>query len=229
MKKLVILLVVALMLQSCYRPATFSRTATGMWTGATLGGSLGGLMGGRRGHHMGTVVGLIAGAAAGMASAQAAERRYDDYVNNYNRSSRSAYRDANRQQRSEVIERDDYQGEDKPYRPLVLRNLRFIDDGGNQTVNRDEDGKIIFELSNPTDETLYDVVPYVYEVNGNSHIVLSPSTRIEVVKPGDVVRYTCSLHADKKLSAGTLTFRIAVAYGESDFVTLRDFSLPSAK
>lgn len=113
--------------------------------------------------------------------------------------------------------------------PLVLRNLRFVDDGGNQTVNRNEDCKIVFELANTSGSDQYDVVPYVYELTGNKHIYISPSTRIEVVKAGDVVRYTCTVRADKKLSAGTLTFRIAVSYGDSDFVTLRDFSLPCAK
>ncbi len=230
MKKIIFLLASVLLLESCTR-RTFYGSTHGMWAGATIGGALGGLMGGRHGHNFGTVIGVIAGAAAGAIAADAAEaaeqRRYDEYVRDYDRSSHYS----NRSARS--VEGHSYGDSgstvEKVYSPLTIRNLRFIDDGGNQIVNRGEDCKIIFELCNNTDDTLYDVVPYVNEISGNSHVFLSPSTRIEVVKPGDVVRYTCSLRADNRLSKGILNFRIAVSYAEGDFVTLREFSLQAAK
>lgn len=238
MKKLAILLIAAIAMQSCSRSSLGGAT-TGMWTGATLGGAIGGLMGGHRGHHLGTVVGVIAGAAAGAVAANNAEKRYDEYVENYNSSSRNrSHKNSRRVEDSynsydnRESSRDSYNGSSAVVQkssPLVLRNLRFVDDNGNQTINRNEDCKIIFELSNPTNEALYDVVPAVYEIDGNSHVNLSPSTRIEVVKPGDVVRYTCSLRSDGKIKVGALKFRIAVAYAENDFITLREFSLPTAK
>ncbi len=230
MKKVILVLASVLAIESC-TSTSYRGSARGMWTGAAIGGAIGGLMGGHRGHDFGTVIGVIAGAAAGAIAAEAAEdaerRRYDEYVRDYDRSSHRSNRSAhildgkNYNHGSAIVE--------KVYSPLTIRNLRFIDDGGNQIVNRGEDCKIIFELCNNTDETLYDVVPFVNEINGNSHVFLSPSTRIEVVKPGDVVRYTCSLRADKKLSAGKLDFRISVSYSDNDFVTLKEFSLQSAK
>lgn len=231
MKKIIFLLASVLLIESC-TSRTFRGSTQGMWAGATIGGALGGLMGGCHGHNLGTVIGVIAGATAGAIAADAAEaaeqRRYDDYVRDYDRSSRYSNRSARNVEGSGYYDNGGSSVE-KVYSPLTIRNLRFIDEGGNQIINRGEDCKIIFELCNNTDDTLYDVVPYVNEIKGNSHIFLSPSTRIEVVKPGDVVRYTCSLRADKRLSAGTLNFRISVSYAESDFITLREFTLQAAK
>lgn len=237
MKKIVFLLASVLLIQSC-TSTSFRGGSSGMWAGATMGGAIGGLVGGHRGHHLGTVIGVIAGAAAGSIAANAAasaeRRRYEEYVSNYDRSSRRSNRNARKvEDYSNSDYRESVENENRVVNqascPLVLRNLRFIDDGGNQVINRNEDCKIIFELANSTGADIFDVVPYVYEVNGNSHVTLSPSTRIEVVKNGDVVRYTCSLRADNKLSNGTLKFRISVSCGDNDFVTLREFSLPSSK
>lgn len=260
MKKILLMVAAALLMQSCFT-ATGAGAASGALAGGSLGGAIGGLIGGWRGRDLGTVVGVIAGAATGAAVASAAEsrveqeraeanRRYRDYVSDYRSGSRTYRRNGNDGQ---VIEGNGYGNNESGYRiddrsgesnrinsveknnhssqacPLVLRNLRFVDEGANQTINREENCKIIFELANTTNTTLYDVVPYVYEVNGNPHVNLSPSTRIEIVKPGDVVRYTCSLRTDNKVKAGNLTFRISVSYADKDFVTLREFSLPSAK
>lgn len=226
MKRLVLLLSVVLLLQSCMT-STGRGVASGAWTGGMVGSALGGILGGRRGHDIGTVVGVIAGAATGAVVANANEqRRYNEYVDNYNSSSRNSYRSAR--------QLDDYSSKSNSpsyanNSALSLRNLRFIDNGGNQVVNRGEDCKIIFELANTTNEPIYDVVPFICESNGNSHVTLSPSTRIEVVKPGDVIRYTCSMRADNRLKEGTLNMRISVSYEDSDFITLREFTLKSAK
>lgn len=229
MRKIAFILASVFMLQSCMT-SSFRGASTGMWAGATMGSAIGGLVGGHRGHHLGTVIGVIAGAAAGTVAANAAEkRRYDEYVDSYNNSSRRSNSQARQVPSSSYRDDTSVETGRQTYSPITLRNLRFIDSGGDQVINRGEECQIIFELSNSTSETLYDVVPYVYEANGNSHVQLSPSVRIEVLKPGDVVRYTCAVLADKKLSAGELMFRISVSYADNDFVTLREFTLPSAK
>lgn len=229
MKKLSILLIAIFLLQSC-ASRTLYGAGSGMWVGSTVGGALGGIFGGHRGYHLGTMVGVIAGAAAGAVAANSAERsKYDEYVEGYNNSSRNSYRDAQQLPNSSYSRSEESEVARQAVSPLTLRNLRFIDNGGNQVINRGEDCKIIFELCNSTANDIYDVVPYVCETNGNSHVFLSPSTRIEVIKAGDVVRYTCSLRSDKRLSKGTLNFRISVSYSEGDFVTLREFSLASDK
>ncbi|MBQ0050339.1 MAG: hypothetical protein KBT12_08945 [Bacteroidales bacterium] len=258
MKKILTILAVSVLMQSCFSSAG-AGAAAGALTGGSLGGAIGGMIGGWRGHSLGTVVGVIAGAATGAAAASAAEsrseqtyeanQRYRDYIRDYDSRTRRYPQDAtgrdnyeaNRNNKGHDSQSSHLRQQDRGYAieggqgsqynscPLALRNLRFVDANKNRTINREEDSKIIFELANTTNQSIYDVVPYVYEVNGNPHITLSPSTRIEVVKPGDVVRYTCSMRSDNKLKAGDLTFRISVAYSDKDFVTLSEFSLPSAK
>lgn len=243
MKKVALLLGIVIGLSSCTR--TGYSAASGAMYGSMLGGTIGGLVNGHRGHHLGTVVGLITGAAVGAASEAAREKRYREYVEEYDRTSHNSRRDSRSTRTYSTYQREslngnlhgstyhnstEIQGTAKSTNcPLTLRNLRFIDDGGNQVINREEEGKIIFELANSTSEAIYDVVPYIYEKSGNSHLYLSPSTRIEVIKPGDVVRYTCSFRSDKKLAPGVLNFCVSVSCSENDFVTLREFSLPSAK
>ena len=245
-KTLISLLCILCLLYSCTMSSSYG-AARGSMYGGMIGGAVGGLVRGHRGHHLGTVVGMITGAAVGAAAASAEEHRYREYVDNYERSSRRSQSTSRSTERGHSDSNNrsySATGRERGYNdgmvvsnvtqqtsqcPLTLRNLRFIDDGGNQVLNREEGAKIIFELANTTSEAIYDVVPYVYESNGNTHVMLSPSTRIEVVKPGDVVRYTCSMRSDKKISDGVLNFCISVACAESDFVTLSQFTLPTAK
>lgn len=112
--------------------------------------------------------------------------------------------------------------------PLQLRNLRFVGEDGNQTINRGETCKIIFELANTSGRTITDIVPYVFETNGNEHLELSPTARIESIRNGDAVRYTAHVKASSKLKAGTAYFCIQVSTEGGDFVTLRTFSVELA-
>lgn len=112
---------------------------------------------------------------------------------------------------------------------MDLRNLRFIDETRNQTLNRRETCELVFELMNVTNRPLHNVVPYIAETNGNPHIYLSPSTRIERINPGEGIRYTAMIKTDNRLKAGTARFRIAVSCDGQDFVTLREFELTTAK
>jgi len=120
-------------------------------------------------------------------------------------------------------------GQAEPTSVLTLRNLRFVGEDGNQAINRGETCKIIFELANSSGRTVTDVVPYVFESNGNDQLEISPTARIESIRNGDAVRYTAHVKASQKLKDGTAYFCIQVATDGGEFVTLRTFSVATAK
>ena len=174
-----------------------------MTAGAMVGGSMGSLIGGavgssnhgwwggRRGSAIGTVVGSIAGAAIGgaVSSAQSKAQASQEYV--------------------EVVEQ-------RPRKQIVssnignlrISNIRFIDDNRTQTINADEDSKLIFDIVNEGNYTVYNVVPIVEELTGNKQISISTSTMISQITPGAGMRYTAHIHAGKKLRNGQVSLRI---------------------
>lgn len=236
------------MLSACSSPE--SGAINGASFGSIFGGALGGIIGGPRGHNIGTMVGLITGGAGGAAigAQQRSERREralnraEDERQRYEQGetqpqrSRStmgkARRNRNRELQSDRYEAAPIDVVNEPTTsasPLQLRNLRFIGENGNQTIDRGETCQVVFELANSTGRTINNVVPYIHELNGNEHLVISPSTRIESIANGDAIRYTATIRADNKLKEGTAVFRIAVSTEEEEFVTLRDFSIGLGK
>ena len=174
-----------------------------MAAGAMVGGSMGSLIGGvvgsnnngwwggRRGSAIGTVVGSIAGAAIGgaVSSAQSKAQSTQEYV--------------------EVVEK-------RPRAPRVtsnisglrISNIRFIDESHSQTINADENSKLIFDIVNESNRTVYNVVPVVEELTGNKQISISPSTMIGQIAPGAGMRYTAHIYAGKRLHNGQVSLRI---------------------
>ncbi len=75
---------------------------------------------------------------------------------------------------------------------LILLNHSNEDN----TLNRNETAKVIFEIRNNGSHTLYDVVPTVIETTGNKHIFISPSVHVESIACSvDVIRYTAMVKA----------------------------------
>ena len=246
-KNITSILVIALMLSACSSPE--SGAINGASFGSIFGGALGGIIGGPRGHNIGTMVGLITGGASGAAvgAQQRAERREraltraEDERQRYEqtepvqpqRRSTMRKRKRNRDIPNERYETTPIDVANEPVAtsvsPLQLRNLRFIGENGNQTIDRGETCQLVFELANSTGRTINNIVPYIHELNGNEHLAISPSTRIESIANGDAIRYTATIRADNKLKEGTAVFRIAVSTDEEEFVTLRDFSIGLGK
>ena len=248
-KNITFSLVIALMLSACSSPE--SGAINGASFGSIFGGALGGIIGGPRGHDIGTMVGLITGGAGGAAVGaqqrsvrrERALNRAEDERQRYEqgealpRQSRSALgkakRNRNRDLQNERYEAAPIDVVSEPATtsasPLQLRNLRFVGENGNQTIDRGETCQVVFELANSTGRTINNVVPYIHELNGNEHLAISPSTRIESIANGDAIRYTATIRADNKLKEGTAVFRIAVSTEEEEFVTLRDFSIGLGK
>ena len=234
-------LAATLVMASC--STTESGAVNGASMGSVFGSALGGLLGGYRGHNIGTMVGMVAGGATGavIGSRREANRREDALERREQRRQQNEQTDYEYEQASpakRTPERTadygrDYnsatQSTDASESPLALRNLRFVGQDGNETINRGEICTLVFELANASGRTIYDVVPYIHELAGNEHIEISPSTSIEAIANGDAIRYTATLKADSRLKAGTATFRIAVSTDGSEFIRLRDFSVATAK
>ena len=140
-----------LILSGCGTSQTASGDPGAIFAGAAIGGNVGGAIGGLigdnnggwrggyRGSAIGTIIGTIAGAAIGNAVSAPKQEAY-------------GYR----------IERTE------PYKPqhetypapsvfdnLRIRNIRFIDDSRDHVISSGEKSKVIFEIMNEGEQTIY--------------------------------------------------------------------------
>ena len=257
-QRISIVLAAVLLLTSCYNAGSglYNGASVGAMLGGALGGLHGGPYGYNRGTAIGIIVGGAAGAAVGAAREARRERDYEEvraqYPEQRRRPSRTRGRD--RRDTRQADPRDDGYGYGQDSRtstdagvragdyplgtseadaqkqcPLTLRNLRFVGIDGKQSISRDETCQIVFELANSSGREVLDIVPYVFEANGNEHLQVSPTTRIESIRNGDAIRYTADVKADKKLKEGTANFYIQVSTDGGDFVTLETFSIPTVR
>ncbi len=103
--------------------------------------------------------------------------------------------------------------------PIEIRNARFVDDNQDFALSPDELAKVIFEVYNTGDETIYDIQPVVEETSGNKQISISSSIHIEQIEADQGVRYTAMVKAGTKLKDGTVTFRIYAVQGNGTLVS----------
>ena len=217
MKKGVILLIgVTLLVSSCT-----NNTANGAYMGGqfghVIGSAIGGLAGGWRGHHtgalIGTVGGMVAGAAIGSAIDKAEERKYED----------------------RMPQRKHQPGTDRVYvddiiSMLEIRNAMITETQRDGVLTRGEECAVVFEIHNTSDDTIYDVCPFVEDASGNKHVNISPNLKIESMGPHQAVRYTATVIADKRLKDGEIIVRLGVAQGGREVVSqTREFTVPTAK
>ena len=110
---------------------------------------------------------------------------------------------------------------------LEIMNARFVDSNEDNTLNRNETAKVIFEIRNNGAHTLYDVVPTVIETTGNKHIFISPRVHVESIAPGHVIRYTAMVKADNRLKNGTACFCVSVIQGGKTISKVNQFDIPT--
>lgn len=117
------------------------------------------------------------------------------------------------------------------YNALIeVRNATFIDDTGDGVLRGGEQGKVTFEIMNNSHEVLRDVVPTVIETTGNKRIHISPSIRVESIAPGQGVRYTATVVADKRLKEGAISIKIAVAQNGNEITSqVKEFEVKTQK
>lgn len=211
MKKLLLLLMVAVSMSSCYTTSmkgSPAAVAAGSSIGGVLGSIVGDRAGGWRGSQFGALVGTVAGAAIGNAVTTP------------------------RQEKVVVEERYPENAPTEPYyAPSGLRvtNIRFIDDNRNHTIDAGENCKLVFDIVNEGDVSAYNITPIVEEVSGMKHIGISPSAQISYLPQGDKVRYTATIAGGKRLKSGEAVFHVYTTESNGAVSVTQEFSLPTAK
>lgn len=116
------------------------------------------------------------------------------------------------------------------YTPNIeIKNARFVDDNKDGKIERGEMSKIIFEIYNRGNQTLYDIVPTVVESTGNRHIIISPNMHVESIQPGKGIRYTALVKADNRLKDGSAKFCLSVVQGAKKISKVCEFDIPTIR
>ena len=252
MKKFIVIsLAGAMLLSSC--STTESGASNGAFFGSILGSAIGGITGGYRGSDIGTIVGMAGGAVVGAAIGQASEkeeqRKYDEYMRRRNDQSgfdpnnggddRSGF-DPNNGGDDRIVMEEEVPSNTVSLDELKrmegfnvninesihLRHEDFSDANGDGFITPGEECKVSFEIMNNSDVEIFDVIPTVIETTGNKHIHISPTVRIESIRPHQGVRYTATVLADKRLKDGNAVIRVTVTQGRNDIASMaKEFNI----
>ena len=251
MKKFIVIsLAGAMLLSSC--STTESGASNGAFFGSILGSAIGGITGGYRGSDIGTIVGMAGGAVVGAAIGQASEkeeqRKYDEYMRRRNDQSgfdpnnggdQSGF-DPNNGGDDRIVMEEEVPSQtvtlDELKRmegfnvnineSIQLRHEDFSDANGDGFITPGEECKVSFEIMNNSDVEIFDVIPTVIETTGNKHIHISPTVRIESIRPHQGVRYTAAVLADKRLKDGNAVIRVTVTQGRNDIASMaKEFNI----
>ena len=239
MKKVIVYsLVGAMLLSSC--STTESGASNGAFFGSIIGSAIGGISGGHRGSDIGTLVGMaggaVVGAAIGQASEKAEQRKYDEYMR---RRTDSGFDPNNGGDDRIVMETEvpsntvslDELKNMTGYNvnineSIQLRHENFTDANGDGNISPGEECKVSFEIMNNSDVEIFNVIPTVIETTGNKHIHISPTVRVESIKPHQGVRYTATVLADKRLKDGNAVIRVTVTQGRNDIASIaKEFNI----
>lgn len=211
MKKVLLLLITAVSLSSCYT-ASMQGSPAAVSAGASIGGVLGSIVGDRAGGWQGSQFGALVGTVAGAAIGNAITTPRQEKV---------------------VIEESypENAPSESYYAPSGLRvtNIRFIDDNRNHTIDAEENCKLVFDIVNEGDVSAYNITPVIEEVSGMKNIGISPSAQISYLPQGDRVRYTATIAGGKRLKSGEAIFRVYTTESNGAVSEAHEFSLPTAK
>ena len=258
MKKMMALAVGATLLLSSCSSYTGAGAYTGAQFGSILGSAIGGISGGPRGSDIGTIVGMASGAMVGATIGNAADHKArgkmdNDYPSNrggYD-SSDSGYDSSNSgfDSTNSGDDRIDFDGGNaatgnyeykQPSSPadnvythsaptMEIRNARFIDADGDDTISRGEMCKVVFEVYNNGLQPVYNVVPTVAEMTGNKHIYISQPICVEKIGAYKGVRYTAMVKADNRLKYGTIKLCCSVLHNGEAISKVTEFNIETRK
>ena len=210
MKKVIVILLSALMLTSCYTTRMGGSPAA-VSAGASIGGVLGSIVGDRAGGYGGSQFGALLGTVAGAAIGNAVTTPPKEKV----------YR--------ETEETNVPSGSYNAVSGLQITNIRFIDDNRNQAIDAGESCKIIFEIVNAGDVAAYNIVPVVEETSGMKHLQISPAAQVAYMDKDDRIRYTAVINAGKRLKSGEAVFRVYTSESNGAVSDIHEFSIPTHK
>lgn len=100
-------------------------------------------------------------------------------------------------------------GKTKSDGKLTIRNVRFADSNGDGMLSGDEIGRVSFEIYNETAAPIYNFDPSVVEAEANKRIYISPSVRVENIMPGQGLRYTATVKADRRIKDGEIRLLVS--------------------
>lgn len=92
---------------------------------------------------------------------------------------------------------------------LTIRNVRFADSNGDGVLSGEEIAQVSFEIYNETDAPIYNFDPSVVEAEANKRIYISPSVRVENIMPGQGLRYTATVKADRRIKDGEIRLLVS--------------------
>lgn len=92
---------------------------------------------------------------------------------------------------------------------LTIKNVRFTDTDGDGRLNGGEIGRVVFEIYNDTQSPIYNFMPTVVEADANKRIYISPSVRVENIMPGQGLRYTATVKADRRIKDGQIRLMVS--------------------
>lgn len=251
MKKMMVLAVGATLLLSSCSSNTGAGAYTGAQFGSILGSAIGGISGGPRGSDIGTIVGMAGGAVIGGAIGNAADHKAQGKMDNDYPSNRGGYDSSNSgyDSTNSGDDRIDFDGSDattgnyeykQPSSPadnvythsaptVEIRNARFIDADGDDTISRGEMCKVLFEVYNNGLQPIYNVVPTVAEMTGNRHIYISQPICVEKIGAYKGVRYTAMVKADNRLKYGTIKICCSVLQNGEAISKVTEFNVETRK
>ena len=251
MKKMMALAVGATLLLSSCSSYTGAGAYTGAQFGSILGSAIGGISGGPRGSDIGTIVGMAGGAMVGATIGNAADHKARGKMDNDYPSNRGDYDSTNSgfDSTNSGDDRIDFDGGDaatgnyeykQPSSPadnvythsaptMEIRNARFIDADGDDTISRGEMCKVVFEVYNNGLQPVYNVVPTVAEMTGNKHIYISQPICVEKIGAYKGVRYTAMVKADNRLKYGTIKLCCSVLQNGEAISKVTEFNVETRK
>lgn len=92
---------------------------------------------------------------------------------------------------------------------ITIKNVRFVETAEHNVLHGGEVGKVKFEMYNETQAPIYNFMPTVIEADGNKRIYISPSVSVENIMPGQGLRYTATVKADKRIKDGEIRLLVS--------------------
>lgn len=111
---------------------------------------------------------------------------------------------------------------------LQIRNARFVDDNRDNALNSGETCKVIFEIFNTSNNTIFDLQPTVVESSGKKNIYISPNIHVERLEPGRGIRYTAMVKAGR-MREGVATFCLSVLQGNTVMSNVSEFRIKTRR
>ena len=112
---------------------------------------------------------------------------------------------------------------------IEISKVVFADNDGNNILKRGEIGKIAFEIHNNGTQAISDLYPTITEATYSGHFRISPTTRINLLKPSEVVRYTATIMADNRIKTGEYNFLITILKDNKSITKVMNLRLSTQK